>query len=292
VTAVNHRSVGVESSGTVDNNASVRARSRLRHSAQQLEPDRFADDTVRVHYKSFGLASQGFRAAGSNAVDPDGGIDHADHNLRSSRKRSIGGRSMLHFPALSDLESSGLDVSTEKRKAHLQEILNGVGVAAQGEELFVRTTEKDFPQRKHNLLQAMLAVHDLYLTAQTHVQQSFTEDVALFLKTNDVPFFRDFKLSGRSGFDHHFDFAFPTTKEKPQRILVAINALSRDRATSTALAVSDVRLARGPETLQAFALINDQESALTSDYLDALRNYQITALRWTKRDEALVAFQS
>jgi Domain of unknown function DUF1828 len=119
---------------------------------------------------------------------------------------------------LSDLESSGLDVSTEKRKAHLQEILNGFGVAAQGEELFVRTTEKDFPQRKHNLLQAMLAVHDLYLTAQTHVQQFFTEDVALFLKTNGVPFFRDFKLSGRSGLDHHFDFAFPTTKEKPERI--------------------------------------------------------------------------
>ncbi len=138
----------------------------------------------------------------------------------------------------------------------------------------------------------MLAVHDLYLTAQTHVQQFFTEDVALFFKTNDVPFFRDFKLSGRSGFDHHFDFAFPTTKEKPQRILLTINALTRDRATSTAFAVSDVRLARGPETLQAFALINDQESAPVSDYLDALRNYAITALRWSRRDEALVALQS
>jgi hypothetical protein len=165
-------------------------------------------------------------------------------------------------------------------------------VAAQGEELLVRTTEKDFPQRKHNLLQAMLAVHDLYLTAQTHVQQFFTEDVALFLKTNNVPFFRDFKLSGRSGFDHHFDFAFPTTKEKPQRILVAINALTRDRTTSTAFAVSDVRLARGPETLQAFAWINDQESGVASDHLDALRNYEIITLRWSRRDEALVALQS
>jgi hypothetical protein len=193
---------------------------------------------------------------------------------------------------LSDLESSGLDVSTEKRRAHLQEILNGFGVANRGEELFVRTNEKDFPQRKHNLLQAMLAVHDLYLTAQTHVQQFFTEDVALFLKTNHVPFFRDFKLSGRSGFDHHFDFAFPTTKEKPQRILVAINALTRDRATSTAFAVSDVRLARGPETLQAFAWINDQESGVASDHLDALRNYEIITLRWSRRDEALIALQS
>jgi Domain of unknown function DUF1829 len=136
------------------------------------------------------------------------------------------------------------------------------------------------------------AVHDLYLTAQTHVQQFFTEDVALFLKTNDVPFFRDFKLSGRSGFDHHFDFAFPTTKEEPQRILVAINGLTRDRATSAAFAVSDVRLAAVQRRCKRLRLINDQESALTSDYLDALRNYEITALRWSRRDEALVALQS
>ncbi len=56
------------------------------------------------------------------------------------------------------------------------------------------------------------------------------------------PFFRDFKLSGRSGFDHHFDFAFPMTKEQPQRVLVAINALTRDLATSTAFAVNDFGL--------------------------------------------------
>lgn len=193
---------------------------------------------------------------------------------------------------LSDLEDSGLEISTEKRKAHIQEILNGFGVANEGQELLVRTSEKDFPQRKHNLLQALLAVHDLYLTAQSHVQQFFTEDVAAFLKTREVPFFRDFKLSGRSGFDHHFDFAFPTTREKPQRVLVAINTLTRDRATSTAFAVNDVRLARGPETLQAFALVNDEESAPVNDYLDALRNYQISPLRWSRRDEALVALQS
>jgi hypothetical protein len=193
---------------------------------------------------------------------------------------------------LSDLESSGLDVSTEKRKAHLEEILNGFGVSTKGNELFVRSSETDFPQRKHNLLQAMLAVHDLYLTAQTHVQQFFSQDVALFLKDRDVPFFRDFKLSGRSGFDHHFDFAFPTTRAKPQRVLVAINALTRERATSTAFAVSDVRLARGPEPLQAFALINDQESTVANDYLDALRNYEISGLRWSRREEALIALQS
>ena len=53
-----------------------------------------------------------------------------------------------------------------------------------------------------------------------------------------------------------------------------------------------LRLARVPEPLQAFALINDQESGVAGDYLDALRNYEISALRWSRRDEALVALQS
>ena len=193
---------------------------------------------------------------------------------------------------LSDLEASGLEISTEKRKTHLQEILNGLGVAIDGQELYVRTSENEFPQRKHNLLQAVLAVQDLYLTAQAHVQQFFTEDVAIFLKANNVPFFRDFKLSGRSGFDHHFDFAFPATRERPQRVLVAINSLTRDKTTSTAFAVSDVRIARSQEPLAAFALINDQESPPAADFIDALRNYQISPLRWSRREEALVALQS
>jgi hypothetical protein len=118
-----------------------------------------------------------------------------------------GGYAVISTPFL-DPHNDEIELYVRKEGDSLVLTDHGFGVAAQGEELLVRTTEKDFPQRKHNLLQAMLAVHDLYLTAQTHVQQFFTEDVALFLKTNNVPFFRDFKLSGRSGFDHHFDFAF------------------------------------------------------------------------------------
>jgi hypothetical protein len=38
---------------------------------------------------------------------------------------------------LSDLEASGLEISTEKRKTHLQEILNGLGVAIDGQILMV-----------------------------------------------------------------------------------------------------------------------------------------------------------
>ena len=114
---------------------------------------------------------------------------------------------------LSDLGDMGLEINTEKRDAHVRQILNGFGVRLdENGQLAVVTTPRDFPQKKHNLIQAILAIHDLAVMGQTHVLQFFDEDVAMFLREKQVPFFRTLKLSGRSGFDHNFDFAFAARK--------------------------------------------------------------------------------
>src|SRR5438552_16365170 len=96
---------------------------------------------------------------------------------------------------LFDLEASGMTLSTEKRKAHLQAILNGFGVHLEGGELQARATEQDFPQKKHNLMQAMLSVNDMFVMGEEHVLSLFKEDVANFLVSSNVPVFPDFKLS-------------------------------------------------------------------------------------------------
>jgi hypothetical protein len=158
------------------------------------------------------------RAVGDSAVIATPFLDpHNDEIELYLRKQGDGFVVSDAGETLSDLEDLGLEISTEKRKLHLDQILSGFGVMSDGRELFVRTSEQDFPQRKHNLIQAVLAVHDLYLTGQAHVQHFFTEDVALYLKSKNIAFFRDLKLSGRSGFDHHFDFAFPAQDDRNGR---------------------------------------------------------------------------
>ena len=103
-----------------------------------------------------------------------------------------------------------MSFSTEKRKAHLASILHAFGVNLDpgNHELQVHATPQDFPQKKHNLVQAMLSVNDMFVMAEEHVLSLFKEDVAKFLDSKHVPVFPDFKLSGRSGFDHKFDFGF------------------------------------------------------------------------------------
>jgi hypothetical protein len=83
---------------------------------------------------------------------------------------------------VADLSSSGLEFNTPKRRAHLQAILHGFGVSVIDDELKVSATPADFPQRKHSLIQAILAVNDMFVMAEEQVLSLFKEDVARFLE--------------------------------------------------------------------------------------------------------------
>ena len=185
-----------------------------------------------------------------------------------------------------DLRASGMEFTTEKRKAHLAAVLNGFGVRQESDEIFVVASLEDFPQKKHNLLQAILAMNDMFVMAEEHVLSLFKEDVALFLEAHRVPAFLDFKLSGKSGLDHKFDFGLPKTTEKPQRVLQAINTLTKDNATSLAFGLADVRLIR-TDPIGGLAMINDAVRPPNEEYLAALRAYEIQPLLWSRRQEVI-----
>lgn len=61
-----------------------------------------------------------------------------------------------------DLRASGMEFTTEKRKAHLAAVLNGFDVRLEHDEIYVAGSAEDFPQKKHNLVQAILAVNDTF----------------------------------------------------------------------------------------------------------------------------------
>jgi hypothetical protein len=183
---------------------------------------------------------------------------------------------------LRDLRASGMEFSTEKRKAHLNAVLNGFGVRLERDEIIVLASAREFPQKKHSLVQAILAVNDMFVMAEEHVLSLFKEDVALFLEAHGIPKFSDFKLSGKSGFDHKFDFGLPRTADRPERILQAINNATKDNVTSLAFAVSDVRALR-LDPLGALAIVNDGGKEVSQDHVSALRAYQIEPLLWSER---------
>jgi hypothetical protein len=67
---------------------------------------------------------------------------------------------------LSDLRASGLELTTPKRKIVLETALRGFGVQLDGNRLQIEAPPRNLGQRVHALIQAMLALNDMFVMAQ------------------------------------------------------------------------------------------------------------------------------
>lgn len=87
---------------------------------------------------------------------------------------------------LQDLELSGCKIDSAKRQGLLKMTLNGFGVQVNNQTLEVHASPDNFALRKHNLVQAMLAVNDLFYLASPVVASLFYEDVVSWLDLSDI----------------------------------------------------------------------------------------------------------
>jgi hypothetical protein len=181
-----------------------------------------------------------------------------------------------------DLEASGCSLHTDKRQDLLKMTLNGFGVKLQDEALQVHATAENFPLRKHNLIQAMLAVNDLFYLAKPIVESLFFEDVVAWLEANEIRYTPKVKFTGTSGYDHLFDFVIPKSRKQPERIVKAMTRPTRDTALLFINAWTDTRLVRSAES-KAYAVLNDVEQPVSGDVIGALRNYKIEPVPWHDR---------
>jgi hypothetical protein len=185
---------------------------------------------------------------------------------------------------LTDLEQSGFNFDTPKRQELLKITLNGFGVQRERDALVVNCTPDNFPVRKHCLLQAMLAVNDLFfLSSPASVAGLFYEEVVSWLDGNDIRYTPNVKFTGKTGYDHMFEFVIPKSRREPERILRALTRPTRESAQATVLAWIDTRDVR-PADAQAFALLNDAERVPPA-VVEALTSYEVRPVLWSHREE-------
>jgi uncharacterized protein (UPF0254 family) len=187
---------------------------------------------------------------------------------------------------LRDLKISGLEINTDYRTEALNQAIRPFGVDVRGDELSLVTGESDFPQRKHDLLQAMLAVGDLIHLAQATVVAVFREDVEKYLREQRVRFISDIRLTGTSGLHHLFDFVIPESDQNPERYLKAINNPNRDSTVALLFAWGDVQSAR-VSNAKMVTILNDEGRRINADNAAALDKYGVEIIRWTERDSGL-----
>jgi len=185
---------------------------------------------------------------------------------------------------IEDLEQSGCKLNSPKRQDLLKMTLNGFGVQLHGEALEVHASPDNFAARKHNLVQAMLAVNDMFYLAGPMVANLFCEDVVVWLELHEVRYTPKVKFTGKTGFDHLFDFVIPKSRQQPERIVQAINRPNRDTAQAAAFAWIDTKEVRPPES-KAYALLNDAEIPVSTAVLDALHSYDVHPIPWSRRED-------
>ena len=213
-------------------------------------------------------------------------LDRHNDCLQIYAKRSNGGFVLTDDGYIvDDLEQSGCRIDSGKRRDLLKMTLNGFGVQIAGKALEIRASSDNFGLRKHNLIQAMLAVNDLFYLASPVVTSLFYEDVVVWLDLSDIRYTPNVKFSGKSGYDHRFDFVIPKSKAMPERIVRTINRPSRDTAQAIAFSWIDTKEVRSPDC-RAYALLNDTESPVSANVQEAMRSYGVRPIPWSARDEA------
>ena len=184
---------------------------------------------------------------------------------------------------IQDLEMNGCKIDTPKRKDLLKLTLSGFGIQRESNELMVQVTSDNFALQKHNLLQAMLAVNDLFYLSSPISESLFYEDVTNWLNLSNIRYTPNFKLTGKSGYDHKFDFVIPKSSAKSERILRTINNPSRDAAETMIFAWLDTKDVRSPDT-RAYAILNDANGS-PDNALQAMKNHDVFPILWSKRED-------
>jgi len=212
-------------------------------------------------------------------------LDRHNDYLQIYVKRTQGGFVLTDDGyVLDDLEMSGCKLGSPKRQDMFRTTLNGFGVRVNGNALEVEVSVDNFSLRKHNLVQAMLAINDLFYLASPTVASFFQEDVTAWLDLSDIRYTPSVKFTGKSSYDHRFDFVIPKSRAQPERVLRVINRPSRDTAQAMVFAWIDIREVRPPEA-RAYAILNDSEQAISDGVLDAMHNYKMRPIRWSNREE-------
>jgi hypothetical protein len=185
---------------------------------------------------------------------------------------------------LEDLIQSGCTLDSPKRQSLLKMTLNGFGVQINNGKLQVVASSDNFALRKHSLVQAMLAVNDMFYLAAPIVTSLFYEDVVRWLDLNEIRYTPKVKFTGKSGYDHLFDFVIPKSKKYPERILKAINHPTKEAAQALAFSWIDTKDVRPPDS-RAYAFLNDIEFSVSASVVSAIRNYDAYPVLWSRREE-------
>jgi len=186
---------------------------------------------------------------------------------------------------LRDLELSGLEISrSPKRKEILDRILINYGVRISNDELTTEATERDFPQKKLNLIAAISETADMYYLARHTVSSVFREDVKAYLDEQELIYTPYFISKGSTGLEFTFDFQI--AYRNTEIVIKSFNSINKMNLPHFLFTWEDIKKVREQQTqkeLIGLAVINDVDREVSEEYLSALESKGAQHILWSQR---------
>lgn len=186
---------------------------------------------------------------------------------------------------LRNLELSGLEISrSPKRKEILDRILINYGVKINENELTIEATEKDFPQKKLNLISAITETADMYYLAKHTVASVFREDVKAYLDEQEIIYTPYFISKGSTGLEFTFDFQI--AYRNTEIVIKSFNSINKMNLPQFLFTWDDIKKVREQQTQKeiiGLAVINDLDREINDEYLTALDNKGASHIIWSER---------
>jgi len=190
---------------------------------------------------------------------------------------------------INNLNSSGIMFkSGSKRKMLLDGIVKNFSLKLEGNAIVANATASNVSQKKHQMVQAMLRIDDMFEISPEHVKNFFIEDIELFFNSNDIFYSRDFSLIGKTGSVYTYEFHFQRTRSKPERFCKAINKVNESQRNLTIFNWIDTQEKRKDEG-ELIVMLNDENKVSEVD-TDAFKSYKIKPVPFSGRQEYIDLF--
>ena len=209
-------------------------------------------------------------------------LNHQNDNIQIYVKENPNGTIELTDDGytINSLKAGGLTF-TKNRKDQLNKILTKFGFSLQSNEIIGVSQRTKFPEKKHMMLQAILAVDDMHNISKGKVSSFFIDDLTEFFDSKDIFYSEEIQLIGKSGFTWNYDFLFQRTKEKPERICRAINSPSKSTIEIALFSWVDTIPTRREDS-KLIVFVNDSEK-FSKNILTACDNYNADVILWSER---------
>ena len=193
----------------------------------------------------------------------------------------------IHFTddgyTINQLETNGFQLN-QNRKKMLDTLLKQYGVELRGDTIISKADVRNFPQKKHLYVQAIMKIDDLFMTTRSRVHSNFTEEIQNFFYAKDIFYTDNVQFTGTSGFSHNYEFVFQRSKRKPERLCRVMNNPNKNSMSNILFAWNDTKPAR-KEDSQLVVLLNDKNT-IAKGVEEAFLNYDAKVIKWSEKENA------